>query len=226
MDSLLKRKKGFSLIELLVVIAVLIIIMGAAALTMGTAVRDSRTKKAAYEFKTMLLYGLNTAMATYKQVIVEWTGSAVQMYEDFDGSFSYNNNDTMLAYFLADGSLTDPGRPQGIDGDYYFIPGVEIVNSLAGGGASLDLSGIYGAGFENVPILDSNAKIILRPEGVNVIKVGIADLAAGLVSFRYVDDIDEENQERQYFVLVSKTFIRVLKFEDDGTGNFVPRELQ
>ncbi len=227
MDSLLKEKnKGFSLVELLVVLAVLVIIMGTAALTMGTAMRDSRTRKAAFEFKAMLVDGSKTAMATYKEVIAEWTGSAVLMYEDGDASFSYNGgNDTVLAYFLADGSLTDPGRPDWITGDYYFIPSVQMVTSLAGGGNSLDLSGIYGTGFENVPILDSTAKIILRPEGVNVIKVGVNDLPAGLVSFRHVDDIDEETQERQYFVLISKTFIRVLKMEDDGTGNFVPKEL-
>ena len=226
MDSILKKKKGFSLVELLVVIAVLTIIMGTAALTMGTSLRDSRTRKAAYEFKAMLIDGSKNAMATYKQVIAEWSGSGVQMYEDGDASFSYDNgNDVMLAYFLADGSPTDPGRPAGLTGDYYFIPSVQIVTALAGGGTTLDLSALYGTGFENVPILDATAKIILRPEGVNIIKVGAVDYPAGLVSFRHVDDIDEETQERQYFVLITKTFIRVLKMQDDGTGNFVPMEL-
>ncbi len=226
MDSLLNENKGFSLVELLVTIAVLIIIMGAAALTMGTALRDSRTKKAAFNFKTMLVDGEKTAMTEYRQVIVEATTQGIQMYLDSDESFSYTSgNDRFLALFIADGSSKDPGKPSGLPGDYYFIPGVRIVNSIAGVGTAIDLAALYGEGFEQVPVLDANAIIILRPEGVNNIKIGINEHTAGIICFRHIKDIDEDSLERQYLVLITKTFIKILKLEDDGTGNFVPKEL-
>lgn len=232
MDSLLKKQKGFSLIELLVVIAVLIIIMGAAALTMGTSMRDSRVKKAAFVFKTMLTDGMKESMSNYKQVIVEVdpsfaAGVRLRMYIDGDESFTYGGaNDRLLAYFVTTGDKVDPGRPAGFTGDYYFIPDVVFSTTTESGGSTLDLSSIYGTGFENISIIGTNSKIIIRPEGVFVIRSGGVSLTpGGLVLFRHVDDIDQQEQDRQYFVLITTTFLRIIKLEDDGTGNFVPREL-
>ncbi|GEM_PF-1646472 len=233
MDSLLKKNKGFSLVELLVVIAVLIIIMGAAALTGGTAVRDSRTKKAAFVFKTMLMDGFKEAISNYKQVVVEVdssfsSGTRLMMYIDGDVSETYGGgNDTLLAYFVVTGDKIDPGKPAGFTGDYYFVPDIVFSSATEGGASTLNLYSIYGTGFENVPIIGANAKIIIRPEGVFVVRAGGTTLTpGGLVLFRHVDDIDQGEQDRQYFVLITKTFLRVLKLEDDGSGNFVPRELQ
>ncbi len=233
MDSLLKKQKGFSLVELLVVIAVLIIIMGAAALTTGTAIRDSRVKKAAFILKTMLTDGMKEAMSNYKLVIVDVdssfaNGVRLRMFLDGDESFIYGGaNDRLLAYFVTTGDKVDPGRPAGFNGDYYFIPDVVFSAVTESGGNTLDLSSIYGTGFESVPIIDSSSKIIIRPEGVFVVRSGGVSLTpGGLVLFRHVDDIDQQEQDRQYFVLITTTFLRIIKLEDDGSGNFVPRELQ
>ncbi len=234
MDSLLKKQRGFSLIELLVVIAVLVIIMGTAALTTGVSIRDSRVKKAAFMFKTMLTDGLKEAMTNYKQVVVDVASSSsggvtLRMYIDGDENFSYGGaNDRLLAYFVVTGDKVDPGRPAGFQGDYYFIPDVVISTTTQGGAHALDLTSLYGQGFNAVRIINnSNTKIIIKPEGVfDFQSTGIVLNGGALVLFRHADDVDEGNEDRQYFVLITKTFLRVLKLEDDGTGNLVPRELQ
>ena len=233
MDSLLKKEKGFSLVELLVVIAVLVILMGTAALTLGTSMRNSRVRKAAFLFKSMLADGLKEAMTNYKQVIIEVDssvggGTRLRMYLDGDASFSYGSaNDKLLAYFVLTGDKVDPGKPTGFTGNYYFIPDVVFSDTTQSGGNTLDLTSIYGTGFGSVQIVSSTAQIVIRPEGVFVVRVGGTSISpGGLVLFRHSDDIDEGNEDRQYFVLITKTFTRVLKLEDDGTGNFVPKELQ
>ncbi len=232
MDSLLKRTKGFSLIELLVVIAVLVIIMGTAALTMGTSMRDSRTKKAAFDFKAMLTDATKEAMANYKPVVVRKdtsfsNGIRLMMFMDRNEDMVFNGNDRMLAYFVVTGNKVDPGRPPEYSGDYYFTPDVLIKSSTQSGGTSVDLSNLYGSDFNSVPVLDDNSIIVVRPEGVYVVRVGgSVSPVGGVVLFRNIQDIDEATEERQYFVFVTKTFTRVLKMEDDGTGNFVIRELQ
>ncbi len=229
MDSLLKSKKGFSLVELLVVIAVLIIILGTAALTVGTSMRDSGVKKAAFTFKTMMIDGLKEAMTNYKLVIVERDtsfggGTRMMMYIDGDENHSFGGtNDTMLAYFVVTGDSVDPGRPAGFTGDYYFVPNVNITASTESGGTTLDLTSLYGTGFNNVPILSGSYKILIKPEGVYEV---LPSKTPGLVLFRNTRDIEEGEQDRQYMVLITKTFLRVLKLEDDGSGNYYPRELQ
>ncbi len=234
MDSLLKKEKGFSLVELLVVIAVLIIVMGAAALTTGVSMRDSRVKKAAFLFKTMLTDGLKEAITNYKQVVVErdaavGNGVRIRMYIDGDENFAYGgSNDRLLAYFVVTGDKIDPGKPAGFTGDYYFVPDVVIATTTESGGNNLDLTSLYGQGFGAVRIINNGqTKIIIKPEGVfDFQSVGPVLNGGALVLFRHADDVDEDNKERQYFVLITKTFLRVLKLEDDGTGSLVPRELQ
>lgn len=234
MDGLLKNRKGFSLIELLVVIAVLVIIMGTAALMTGTSSRDAKVKKAAYAFKSMLLDGLKEAMATSQRVIVEketdiGQGLRIRMYVDGDENGSYGgSNDRILAYFVVTGDKVDPGRPAGYHGDYYFIPDVVIDTTTQNGGGTLDLTSLYGQGFGAVRIINSGqTKIIIKPEGVfDFLSTGLALHGGGLILFRNVDDVNDNEQDRQYFVLITKTFVRVLKLEDDGTGNYVPKELE
>ncbi len=223
MDSILNEKKGFSLIELLVVIAVLVILMGTAALTLGTSMRDSRVRKAAFLFKTMLTDGVKEAMVNSKQVVVEQdaavgNGIRLRMYIDGDENQSYGGaNDRLLAYFVVTGDKIDPGRPVGFTGDYYFVPDVVITTTTESGANTLDLTPLYGSGFGAVGIIsNAQTKIIIKPEGVfDFLSTGLALHGGGLVLFRHADDVNEGNEDRQYFVLITKIFTRVLKPEDD-----------
>lgn len=200
------NQNGFSLIELLVVLAILAIALTIGAFSYREAMRTYRVKKAISDTKVLLNFARTISSKENSLVFVE-LNKGVNSYnfdvylDDRDGGFN-KGKDTFLRRLTIKYDSIDPGKPS--PNIYYNFDQYVTLSTVN----SLNLQSSIGTGENESGIVTEFSDIAFADVLTFTInQTGFIDFGKGFVAlqFRSSPDIDENLEDRQYALLISKT---------------------